>query len=177
MATETKNTITKHRTSRFGVGLLCLGMASLSLGAFSSGASAWEGSCYDYAPSPAVAGEDGDVKHVQVAAAGDGLDVRLEPDTANDRFLQQDDVIANGHAGETARREIVQQAREIPPALVQVPGDGSEQDGRGGWGRRGLRRAAGRERDSKEARRGGRHVSWRHVLRYREPGNGATRSQ
>lgn len=52
MATETKNTITKHRTSRFGAGLLCLGMASLTLGAFSSGASAWEGSCYDYAPSP-----------------------------------------------------------------------------------------------------------------------------
>jgi hypothetical protein len=49
---EANNTVTKRRTSRFGVGLLCLGMASLSLGAFSSGASAWEGSCYDYAPSP-----------------------------------------------------------------------------------------------------------------------------
>ncbi|MEO8694729.1 MAG: hypothetical protein ABI658_14485 [Acidimicrobiales bacterium] len=52
MGIETTNSNTKRRTSRFGIGLLCLGMTALSLGAFSSGASAWEGSCYDYAPSP-----------------------------------------------------------------------------------------------------------------------------
>lgn len=52
MTIEAANTTVKHRSSRLGIGLLCLGMASLALGAFSSGASAWEGSCYDYAPSP-----------------------------------------------------------------------------------------------------------------------------
>ena len=46
-----KSRISRYRP-RLGVAMLSLGVASLALGAFSGGASAWEGSCYDYAPTP-----------------------------------------------------------------------------------------------------------------------------
>ena len=42
----------RGRPSRFGFGLLCVGVVSLALGVLSSKTSAWEGSCYDESPTP-----------------------------------------------------------------------------------------------------------------------------
>ena len=54
MKTEPEVTVSSSRRRRrpFGIGLLSLGLVSLGFGAVAGGAHAWEGSCYDYAPTP-----------------------------------------------------------------------------------------------------------------------------
>src|SRR5687767_13390079 len=66
------------RRSLLAVALLTTGTITLALGVFSSGASAWEGSCYDYAPYPGAWAEFriqmADTDIAQLAGAGQAFD-------------------------------------------------------------------------------------------------------